>query len=271
MTPTAEEDATRLQKNAELEIAHGFAQVERLLVAADDLDETLARVCQLAVSLIKGCEHAAITLIEANRPWKTRGATDPLPELVDRLQYDTGQGPCLDAIRLDDIFRVDDLRREERWPKFAPLAVEKTGIRSMLSFRLFVQSDVLGALNLYSKLPNAFISPRQTVELGEIFATHAAVVLSGRRLIEQLQSAMTSRDTISLAMGLLMGRQSLSREQAFDILRRASQRTNVKVRDIAAQIAGGTLDLEGLQVEVGDAGGEGAATNSSRRGNHERG
>lgn len=246
MTTTGKEDFAPRQQDAELEIAHGFAEVIRL-VAAEDLDETLARVCQLAVSLIKGCEHAAITLIEGNRPWTTRGATDPVPDLVDRLQYDTGQGPCIDAVHLDDIFRVDDLRRDDRWPQFAPLAVERTGIRSMLSFRLFVQSDTLGALNLYSKRPNAFISPRQTVELGEIFAMHAAIVLSGRRLIDQLQGAMTSRDTISLAMGLLMGRQGLSREQAFDVLRRASQRTNVKVRDIAERIAGGSLDLEFLQ------------------------
>lgn len=250
MRPAAEKDAFQRQQSAELEIAYGFAEIERLLVEADDLDETLALVCQLAVSLIKGCEHAAITLIEGNRPWTTRGATDAVPELVDRLQYDSGQGPCIDAIRLDDIFRVDDLRRDDRWPQFAPLAVEKTGIRSMLSFRLFVQSNVLGALNLYSKRPSAFISPRQTVELGEIFATHAAVVLSGRRLVEQLQGAMTSRDTISLAMGLLMGRQGLTREQAFDVLRRASQRTNVKVRDIAERIAGGTVDPESLQVDV---------------------
>lgn len=250
MTPTAEDEALRHQQNAELEIAYGFAEVERLLVSADDLDETLARVCQLAVSLIDGCEHAAITLIEGTRAWTTRGATDPVPELVERLQYDTGQGPCLDAIRLDDIFRVDDLCRDDRWPTFGPLAVERTGIRSMLSFRLFVQSDTLGALNLYSKQPNAFINARQTVELGEVFATHAAVVLSGRRLLEQLQSAMTSRDTISLAMGLLMGRQGLSQEQAFDVLRRASQRTNIKVRDIAERIVGGKMDLEGLQLHL---------------------
>lgn len=250
MTPTAERDTLRHQQDAELEIAHGFAEVERQLVAADDLDETLARVCQLAVSLIKGCEYAAITLVEGNRPWTTRGATDIVPELVDRLQYDTGQGPCLDAIRLDDILRVDDLSRDDRWPQFAPRAVERTGIRSMLSFRLFVQSNVLGALNLYSKRPSAFTSPRQTIELGEIFATHAAVVLSGRRLVEQLQGAMTSRDTISLAMGRLMGRQGLTREEAFDVLRRASQRTNVKVRDIAERITGGTVDLDRLLIDT---------------------
>jgi GAF domain-containing protein len=247
MTPTAEGDVVRHQQDAEVEIASGFAEIEQLLASADDLDERLARVSQLAVSLMEGCEHAAITLMEGNQPWNTRGATDPIPELIDRLQYDTGQGPCLDAIRLDDIVRVDDLRRDDRWPKFAPLAVERTGIRSMLSYRLFVRSDTIGALNLYSKHPNAFISPRQAVELGEIIATHAAVVLSGRRLIQQLESAMASRDTISMGMDLFMGRQGLSREQAFDVLRRASQRTNVKVRDIAEQIVGGKLDLEGLQ------------------------
>jgi GAF domain-containing protein len=244
MTPRAENGSFRGQQDAVFELAHGFADIDRLFVAADDLDEALSRVCQLAVSLIKGCEHAAITMIEGDRPWTTRGATDSVPEQIDRLQYDTGQGPCVDAIRLNDIFRVDDLRRDDRWPRFAPLAVEQTGVRSMLSFRLFVESDTLGALNLYSKHPNAFISPRQTVELGEIFATHVAVVLSGRRLIAQLQNAMETRDTISLAMGLLMGRQGLSREQAFDVLRRASQRTNVKVRDIAERIAGGNVDVE---------------------------
>jgi transcriptional regulator with GAF, ATPase, and Fis domain len=233
-----------------LERAQEFAGIARGLVAEADLDGTLVKVCTLAVAHMAGAEHAGVTLVESKHALAAHGATDEVPEQLDRLQFETDQGPCLDAIRQHEIVQVADLRTESRWPGFAPAAVERIGVRSLVSFRLFVQADTIGALTVSSMHPGAFEAPGLSVELGSIFASHAAVALSGRRALERLQAALATRETISMAMGLLMGRQGIGREEAFDVLRRASQRMNVKLRDIAEQVAGGAVHLETLLPEL---------------------
>ena len=104
----------------------------------------------------------------------------------------------------------------------------------MLCFRLFVEGDTLGALNLYSKAGNAFGQESRTV--GLVFAAHAAIALSSAIHDEQMEEALQSRDLIGQAKGILMAREGITADQAFDMLRRASQRLNVKLRDVAGSI-----------------------------------
>jgi hypothetical protein len=236
-----------------LQLAHEYAAIAREFVGEADLEALLHRICTLAVAHIAGSEHAGVSLVEAKHALVTHRATGEIPEQFERLQFETGQGPCLDAIRQHEIVEVADLTTEGRWPEFAPVAVERTGVRSMVSFRLFVWADTIGALNVYSTLPGAFEAPGTSVELGSIFASHAAVALSDRRSLERLHAALATRETISMAMGLLMGRQGIGREEAFDVLRRASQRMNVKLRDIAEQVAGGSVHLETFLPELGQS------------------
>ena len=54
-----------------------------------------------------------------------------------------------------------------------------------------------------------------------------------------LRVALTSRSTIDNAVGILMGQQQCTAEEAFDLLRRASQHRNIKLRELAAQIVEG--------------------------------
>jgi len=107
-------------------------------------------------------------------------------------------------------------------------------VESILSFRLFAEEDTMGSLNLYSTKPAAFGDEAR--ELGAVFAAHAAVALSGARKEEQLHEALQSRDVIGQAKGLLMARQNVTSDEAFDMLRKASQRLNVKLTAIATQV-----------------------------------
>lgn len=211
-------------------VAETFAQVARLLLAEEGVEATLAKIGELAVQTIDGCDHAGISLVEG-RTVTTVGASDDVPARVDRIQYEVDQGPCLDAIRNHEVFQSDRLGEEQRWPAFSARASQETGVASMLAFRLFVEEDTMGALNLYSKSPDAFDD--ESREIGSVFAAHAAVALAGARKEEQLETAMASRDVIGQAKGLLMAREPISADEAFAVLRRASQRLNVKLRDIA--------------------------------------
>ena len=163
--------------------------------------------------------------------------TDDVPTVVDAIQYETGEGSCLTAIYEHATHLVDDLATDERWPLFSRRAVEETGVRCMLSFRLFLQGDTLGALNLYSRRPAAFDEHASAV--GTVLAAHAAVAMSAAReheRAEQLESALQSSREIGMAMGVLMSRDSMSQDEAFDLLRRASQHLHRKLRDVAADV-----------------------------------
>lgn len=210
-----------------------FAEVARSLLSQQDVQHTLQRIVDLAVETIAGCDHAGISFLKGRTGW-TPAASDEISPLVDAIQYETSEGPCLDAIRTHEVFRTPDLGKEARWPLFSTRAVQDTGVRSMMSFRLFVEGDTLGALNLYSQATDAFDDAAQAV--GLVFAAHAAVALSTSLHDEQMAEALQSRDLIGQAKGMLMAREGVNADEAFDMLRRASQRLNVKLREVAAGI-----------------------------------
>lgn len=220
-----------------MELAETFADVARALLDVDDVEATLIKISALAVDTIDGCDHAGVSLIEG-RKVSTPAASDEVPAQVDAIQYETDQGPCLDAIREHETFRIDDLASEDRWPAFSRRAAEETGVASMLCFRLFAQGDTMGALNLYAKQRSAFDD--EALAVGSVFATHAAVALAGAQQDEQMYKALQSRDVIGQAKGILMAQQGVSADEAFDILRRASQRMNIKLRELADRVASRT-------------------------------
>jgi len=212
-----------------------FAQMARALLATNDLQTTLQKIVDLAVENIDGCDHAGISFLHAGT-FSTPAASDGVPITVDLIQYETGEGPCLDAIRgHDETFRSGDLGSEQRWPNFSHRARRETGVTSMMGFRLFVGTETLGSLNLYSKRPDAFDDAASAA--GSVFAAHAAVALSTALHDEQMDEAVASRDVIGQAKGILMAKEGVSAEAAFDMLRRASQRLNVKLRTLAEEVA----------------------------------
>jgi GAF domain-containing protein len=166
--------------------------------------------------------------------------TDRTSPEIDSAQYETGIGPCLDAFRYQEVFRVEDTEKDDRWRPFSEAAAAH-GIRSTLSVPLIANHEGVGALNFYSRTPSGFSDT--DAELGAQFATQAAIVLSNaqaywdaHQLSQDLATAMKSRATIEQAKGILMGAQRCSADEAFQILVRASQRENRKLREVAEDL-----------------------------------
>ena len=231
MAPVVEDRSTDVA-----DLAETFAEVARTLRAEGSVQATLEKIVQLAVKTVNGCDHAGVTLVEHGKV-RTPAASDDVPRLVDGVQYETGEGPCLDAISEHEVFQIGDLAEEQRWPTFSRRAAEESGVASMLAYRLFIDGETLGALNLYSRNKDAFTDEDRAV--GSIFAAHAAVALSAARQADQLEQAIESRDVIGQAKGILMARQNVTADEAFDMLRRGSQRLNIKLRELARQVATG--------------------------------
>jgi transcriptional regulator with GAF, ATPase, and Fis domain len=218
-------------------LAEVFADIARQLQAQDSSGKVQDRISRAAVDTVDGCDHAAISLVHRRGAIETVSATDDVPLRVDAIQYEVGQGPCLGAITEHQVFQVDDLAEDPRWPPFSRRAAEETGVRSMLSFRLFVATSTFGALNLYSRKRKAF--DEHACAVGSILAAHAAIAMQAAReqhRAEHLGQAVESNREIGMAMGVIMALRGLPRDEAFTLLRRASQHLNRKLRDVAAEV-----------------------------------
>jgi GAF domain-containing protein len=195
--------------------------------------QTMDAIVHAAVGTIPGAEHAGIMTVVGKRDISTVATTGDLPCEVDQAQYDSGEGPCLAALFSEAIVSVPDVVHDERWRLFGPKAGE-LGVGSMLSFQLYVQNEDLGALNLYSRETHAF--GEESYHVGSLFAGHAAIALASAQERTQLAAAVQTRDLIGQAKGMLMERHKLNADQAFAVLTRASQHTNLKLREIAEQL-----------------------------------
>lgn len=209
------------------------AEIARRLAAADDLDETLQRVVDLAVGYIDHCDGATMMWVHRGRV-TTPASTSTEARGADLAQYRAGQGPCLTAMLEHRLVVIDHIQTDERWPQWRD-EVTGLGWSSMIGLRLFVAEQTMGALNLYSRTTDAFDERAQA--MGDIFASLTAVAMKAAISESGLHRALESRDVIGQAKGLLMERQRLSGEQAFAHLREMSNHHNVKLREIAHQIA----------------------------------
>jgi transcriptional regulator with GAF, ATPase, and Fis domain len=215
---------------ADDDLAGRLSDLARSLQYETSVDETLQAITHAAVGTVPGAQYAALSVVERRRAIYTRAGTAELVFAVDQVQYDTGEGPCLSAVYQQRTVHLPDMTTELRWPTFTRRVAE-LGVLSMLSFQLYVQRDNLGALNLYSAEKHAFDGDSE--HIGLLFASHAAVAMSGAQQEEHLHKAIAARDLIGQAKGILMERYKITADQAFAVLAHASQQTNTKLIEVA--------------------------------------
>jgi GAF domain-containing protein len=214
--------------------------LSRLLLAEETLETTLDRVAGLACRTLSPCDLASVTLVTDGRP-TTPAHTAPEAEDLDRAQYRSQRGPCLEAYQVRQAVRRSIDEGRPGWPEFTAEA-ERTGIRSVLSVPLLVGSErPLGALNLYSKTAESYSEADE--ETAVLFSEQAAVACANAdvywrtyALTEHLREALESRDVIGQAKGILMARRGCTPDAAFEALRKASQHRNIKLRQLAEQV-----------------------------------
>jgi GAF domain-containing protein len=220
-------------------LTESLRAMSRFLVGDTTMGDTLHRVSELATEALEGADFAGITLKTDKGP-QTSVFTDPKSPEIDQSQYDTGVGPCLDAMRHNAVYRIGDTSSDTQWEPFSRAALAH-GILTTLSVPLTAGTKPVGALNLYARESGTFDdpAPEHALAFGElsgIVLTNAQAYWGAFELSEQLQEAMTSRAVIEQAKGILMGASRTTAEEAFDMLVSASQRTNVKLRDVAREI-----------------------------------
>ena len=226
------------------DVALAMHELAHLLVSEENVPATLQRVADLAARVIDDCNAAGVTLLTSNGSYETAAYTADRTLAVDIGQYKRGKGPCLTAIAEKRVVRFDIEDAEARWPDFVADA-RANDVRSFLAAPLLVNGSAIGALNLYSSKPSGFTALDDV--LIALFTGQASVAVANARvysdavrLTDQLRDAIASRSVIEQAKGVLMARQGVDAQTAFDHLRRDSQHRNVKLRLVAQEVVDST-------------------------------
>lgn len=217
---------------------HAFARLAVELSEATTVDQTAAQIVAFGMKTV-GTQFAGITMVRGHGKFETVGPSEPLIVDADHMQYDLGEGPCVDVATTAQVVMSVDLATDDRWPRWGPAAVE-LGFHSILSAGLYAGGQRIGAINLYGDKIRQFTD--EDADVAQLFASHAAAALAAVSLREGLQNALDTRTIIGQAQGILMERFAVDADRAFAILRRYSQDGNVKLTEVARDLIG-TMEL----------------------------
>jgi len=225
--------------NTRFTVAAALAQAAESINETHTLQDTLNAIVEATRTSLPQFAHVSVSVKNSSGTFETRAGTDQLVFDLDALQYDLGEGPCVQAIEHEPIVVVEHLRHEQRWPGYIRGAIAK-GVRSQVGVRLFTKGSHVGGLNLYSTESDEV--DEDCAETARLFATHAGIMLGLAEHADQLSQALQSRKIIGQAIGIVMERYGMDPDRAFQFLVRVSSTSNIKLRHVAAELVSSSID-----------------------------
>ncbi len=201
-------------------------------VSGKDLDDTLQSLTRAAVETLPGVDDATISIRHQDGSLRSYGYTDDYLRELDSWQFEHTEGPCFDGVTHNAFTVCGDLRNDPRYPTYGARAAA-AGVLSQAGLRIFESKRALGGLNVYSRSVGALAD---VAFMAELFSQHARTALGYASEIEGLRDAITSRQVIGQAIGVVMERFDLTEDRAFAFLTRLSSHRNMKMRDVAREI-----------------------------------
>ena len=217
------------------DLADVMSRVARTLQAPKDVDETLRLISRTARETIPGVDFSSISVRHGNGRLETLAPSAAVVSRADDLQYELGEGPCVEALGAAKSILVGDVGHDERWPAYGPKAAA-LGIGSQMAVQLNTEDATLGALNLYAAAREAFGG--DALRYASVFAAHAATAMASASELAHLNEALRTRKLIGQAIGVVMERYQLNEDRAFGYLVRVSQVSNTKLRLVAEELIG---------------------------------
>ena len=197
------------------DLAMTLAAVAQAMAVETELPALNVRVCELAVEAVPACDHADVMTVTNGGHLTVPGASNWVGLRVVSFEEEFGEGPCIDAFRSKALVDAPDMATDGRWPDFAARCLSETPVRSGIGVPLLVGPRAIGSLDMYSNAPSAFDAAHQRMHL---------------------ERALANRDVIGQAKGILMAQSKVSADEAFELLRRASQRLNERLVVVAERI-----------------------------------
>ena len=218
---------------AEARLARRLVKAAASLHQQASIEQTMRTIVNTAPEIVEGAQHAGLTALRRDRTMESPAYTDEVVLLLDQVQREQDEGPCLTAAQQDAIVYIEDMASETRWPKFAARALE-LGVRSLIACGLGRTDGWRVALNLHARRPGAFDG--LAGEVASLYAAHAALALGNAVTLDALRGGMDRRQAIGEATGILMERHRTGSPEAFARLAAASQRLNAKVGQVSRYV-----------------------------------
>ncbi|MCW2538363.1 MAG: hypothetical protein JWN95_88 [Frankiales bacterium] len=222
-----------METDAMVELSREFAGIAAEIHNGDG-GTVLRRVLDLAVKHVHGCTSASIAVINGAH-FRTLLASDEVAERLDALQFEFDQGPAVQAARTEVTCLLFDVQTEPRWRRFVDGAATATAVRSALSLPL--TGETSAALTCYGEAAAAFDD--EAIDIATILAAHASTLLALSEASDHaanLETALQHSREIGAALGILMAHRKVTQDDAFAMLRRASQNLHRKLREVAAEV-----------------------------------
>lgn len=220
-----------------------FQRLHHLIEDSADVKGFLNGMTRYAATTLSRATGAriecAVTLHRRKRRATIAGSSDTAI-LLDGVEQALGDGPCLDALQTLQPVLLADTDKDQRWPNLSR-TLAAAGARSVLGVPLSLGKDAAAGLNFFAPATGLFTDP--AIAEAAVFADMAGQSLrlavriaTADLLAEDLKAAMANRTAIDLATGIIMSQSDCSQEEAFTMLKQASQNRNQKLHDIAEEI-----------------------------------
>jgi transcriptional regulator with GAF, ATPase, and Fis domain len=227
-----------------------FVALADTLVDDYDVIDLLHHLVETCTQLL-AADTAGILLSDGRGQLQVMAYSTEAVRLLELLQLQTNEGPCLDCFHTDEAISAPDLTQTaDRWPQFTPRAARE-GFRAVHALPMRLRSMTIGALNLFSTQPGPL--PPNDLRVGQALADVATIGILHERalrrseiLTEQLQTALNNRITIEQAIGMLAERTGLDFPDVFTRLRAHARRNRVRLSDVARGVLDGSLTLDTL-------------------------
>jgi hypothetical protein len=201
--------------------------------------EVLEALVRRAAEMVAGAEWASVTVVRHSGSPLTLTYSHDEALQADQIQYRLKEGPCLEAAEKDNVYLTGEIHCDPRWSRYGTQVHRQVGVTSVLAYRLTLlgNESADAALNLYARTAHSF--DRSSVRQALVFATQCSLLISAylaNDRAEHLVRALGSNREIGMAMGIIMAKHLVTSEEAFMVLRLASQHTNRKLAEVAAQV-----------------------------------
>ncbi|HTF60410.1 MAG TPA: GAF and ANTAR domain-containing protein [Actinomycetes bacterium] len=207
-------------------VRQALDQLADLRASPVSVEEALDRVVASADALF-GVDGTVLMLVDRGQALRNLAVSDPRAALLEELQAEHEEGPCVDAFDDKEPVAADDLSREDRWPAFSPDAARRD-LLAVLASPIPYSEQAVGVVAVFATEPHPWTgAEREAIvaftELVALLILNAMEATERGRLAAELQVALDSRVVIEQAKGVLVGRHGLTTRQAFERLRRAAR------------------------------------------------
>lgn len=213
-----------------------FQTLARLIYSGSTFEEVYQHLVDMATRIVAGCDHASLMLAQRDG-YATAAASDDIARRIDALERELGEGPCVDAID-EEAGQIDpDITRHSSWPRLAERVLAETPVRGMAGYRIVIEGKKVGALNLFSDTPDAL--REEGADQGAVLSAFASVALmsvANRDRADSLRRGLESNREVGKAIGLLMAAHHIGSDEAFEVLRKASNDMNMKLTEVAREV-----------------------------------